>query len=427
NIVYREPYGAVKTGTDVFLRIKVNTLDIEDVDLRIWDGAGEVVIPMLKVNEFFECKFKASESAKNLWYYFVIHYFGGEIKYYGNNEKHLGGIGEIYDVEPPSYQITVYDKDYVVPAWYSKTITYQIFVDRFFNSGRKKVYNDTQIYHKNWEEKPIKNNLNNDYFGGDLEGIIEKLPYLKMLNVGAIYLNPIFEANSNHKYNTKDFKQIDMHYGDESTFKRLCKKAKEAGIRIILDGVFNHVGNDSQYFARAISDENSPYYSWFNFTTYPSKYESWWGIRTLPTLNKSCETLKNYLFRDDDSVIKKWLKLGASGWRLDVVDELPQKFVETLRENAKKIKKDAVIIGEVWEDASNKVSYSIPRRYFLGDELDGVMNYPLKNALINFIMGGISAELFSSIFESLKENYPQTSLYTSMNILGGHDIVRPKT
>lgn len=424
---YRSPYGAVKTGTEVFLRIKTHTLEIENIDLRLWNGAREVVLPMLKVNDGYEVKFVPSEEPKNIWYYFIIHYYGGEVKYYGNNTRILGGRGELYDYEPPSYQITVYDKDMKTPSWYSQTTTYQIFVDRFYNSGKQKMYDNTQIEHKYWGESPIKNNLNNDFFGGDLEGIIEKLPYLKKLNISAIYLNPIFEASSNHKYNTKDFKKIDEHYGDEEIFKRLCKKANEAGIKVILDGVFNHVGNDSPYFQRAIQDENSPYFSWFNFDNYPTKYQCWWGIRTLPTLNKNSETLKNYLFRDSDSVIKKWLKAGASGYRIDVVDELPQKFVECFRENVKKTKKDAIVIGEVWEDASNKVSYGIPRRYFLGDELDGVMNYPLKNALISFIMGAIPGELFSSIYEGLKENYPQQSMYSCMNILGGHDIVRPKT
>ena len=263
-------------------------------------------------------------------------------------------------------------------------------------------------------------------------GIEKKLPYLKELRISCLYLNPVFKAYSNHKYDTGDYKTIDPMFGNEKDFIRLCEAAKKLGIRIILDGVFNHTGSDSLYFNKngtydsvgAYQSQQSPYYDWYRFTDFPDKYESWWGIDTLPQIEEKSEAYQDYILRDDDSVVKKWIKNGASGWRLDVVDELPDFFVQILRSEVKKQNPEAVIIGEVWEDASNKVAYGGQRQYFMGSELDSVMNYPLRNAMTDFAKGNIDASEFDRRVMSLKENYPRPAFYAALNFLSTHDIPR---
>lgn len=223
--------------------------------------------------------------------------------------------------------------------------------------------------------------------------------------------------------------------GTEEDFRELCHKAGEKGIRVVLDGVFNHTGSDSRYFNKygrypevgAYQSKTSPYFSWFRFTNYPDEYESWWGIDTLPHVNEEDPGYINYILNDDDSVVKHWLYCGASGFRLDVVDELPDIFLERFRQVVKNFDSDAVIIGEVWEDAATKVSYGQKRRYLEGDQLDSVMNYPLQNGIIDFIKGHISGDRLSEIIEGLRENYPETVFYGLMNTLGTHDTPRIRT
>ena len=272
----------------------------------------------------------------------------------------------------------------------------------------------------------------NDFFGGNLEGIIAKLPYIQDLGITVIYLNPIFKAASNHKYDTGSYEEIDPMFGDEKTFSRLCAEAKKRGIRIILDGVFNHTGDDSKYFNKygrydgvgAYQSKDSPYYSWFRFMDYPDVYESWWGMKTLPQIDEASKELREYLITGENSIVKKWIRLGASGWRLDVVDELPDFFVKELRSAVKEADPEAVIIGEVWEDASNKMAYDERREYFLGHELDSVMNYPLRNALIDLALCRIDANEFSRRIMSLKENYPMPAYHSLLNIISSHDVER---
>ncbi|MBE7016383.1 MAG: glycoside hydrolase family 13 protein, partial [Ruminococcaceae bacterium] len=249
------------------------------------------------------------------------------------------------------------------------------------------------------------------------------------------YLNPIFKAYSNHKYDTGDYMEIDPMFGTQADFERLAKMAEEKGIRLVLDGVFNHTGSDSKYFNKkgtydsvgAYQSEKSPYSSWYRFSHFPDEYESWWGIDTLPQVEENSKEYQEFILTQKDSVVKHWLKKGASGWRLDVVDELPDFFVKILRKEVKKTKKDAVIIGEVWEDASNKVAYGESRQYFMGEELDSVMNYPLKNAMLDFACGTASAEEFNARIMSLKENYPKECFYSLFNFLSSHDTVRVLT
>ena len=272
--------------------------------------------------------------------------------------------------------------------------------------------------------------INNDFFGGDLKGIELKLDYLKSLGVTAIYLNPIFKAFSNHRYDTGNYLEIDSLLGDINDFKSLIEKANNLGIKIILDGVFNHTGDDSIYFNKygnydsvgAYQDKNSKYYKWYNFTEYPNRYEAWWGITTLPAINESNEDYVEYI-TGKGGVLEYYTKMGIGGWRLDVVDELPSAFVEKIRKAVKGVNEDAIIIGEVWEDVSNKISYGVRRKYLQGKELDSAMNYPLKEAIIKFIKYKDAYSLAYLVKEQI-DHYPKKTLDALMNIISTHDTPR---
>ncbi|MEG0771955.1 glycoside hydrolase family 13 protein [Clostridium sp.] len=301
------------------------------------------------------------------------------------------------------------------------------------SSGKKNSF----IYGEWYDEPmyikdPSGNILRWAFYGGNLQGVIEKLSYLKNLGVTILYLNPIFEATSVHKYDTGDYMKIDPMFGDEEKFKDLCKKAKDQGIRIILDGVFSHTGDDSVYFNKfgnyegigAYQSQESLYFKWYQFTRYPNDYDCWWGVKSLPNVKELEPSYMDFIINSENSVINKWLKLGAMGWRLDVADELPDAFIEALKKKVKELKEDGVVIGEVWEDASNKVSYGQRRRYLLGKELDSIMNYPFRNMTLDFFRGYINSQDFIKRSMSLYENYPKEVFYANMNLLGTHDTER---
>jgi 4-alpha-glucanotransferase len=333
-----------------------------------------------------------------------------------------------------------------VPEWLRNGVIYQIFPDRFYQKravpltqGEIERKRPDYILQPDWSKQPIYypdprtgEIMNNDFFGGNFAGIAAKLPYLKDLGVSIIYLNPIFEAYSNHRYDTGDYLRIDALLGDNDDFASLCAQAKGFGIRIILDGVFNHTGSDSMFFNKggyykslgAYQSRHSKYYGWYSFEEYPEKYDSWWGILTLPNVNESEPDFIKYIISGENSVVKYWLRQGASGWRLDVVDELPGEFVKELRAHIKNTDPDAAIIGEVWEDASNKESYGKRREYLLGYELDSVMNYVFKKSLISFMLGNIGAARVDAENRMIAENYPKESYYSLMNLIGGHDVER---
>ncbi len=337
------------------------------------------------------------------------------------------------------WQLTV-SKKFDTPHWLKGGIIYQIFPDRFFPSGKEKInVPSDRILRSDWGGEPYfrpdKNGevLNNDYFGGDLEGIRQKLPYLKDLGVTCIYLNPIFEAHSNHRYNTADYSKIDPILGDEEDFENLCKSADECGIKIILDGVFSHTGDDSVYFNKkgrydsvgAYQSKDSKYAKWYKFSEFPDKYQSWWGFKTLPEVREEDDSYGEFIC-GKNGIIAKWLKKGASGFRLDVADELPDTFIDDIRTAVKTAKPDALLLGEVWEDATNKFSYGVRRRYLLGDQLDSVMNYPFAESVLSFCRFG-DAEKFMSGVMNIVENYPKQCLDVMMNHIGTHDTVRAIT
>ena len=334
-----------------------------------------------------------------------------------------------------SFLLTVYSKDYTTPDWFKGGVMYQIFPDRFCKVGAMPDING-RVQREDWGGMPsYKPNalgkvLNNDFFGGNFLGIKSKLQYLKDLGVSIIYLNPIFEAASNHRYDTSDYMKIDPILGDEQSFKELVDEAKKYDIRLVLDGVFNHTGDNSVYFNKygaypsvgAYQSKDSPYYSWYSFTQFPDKYSSWWGIDILPEVNETSESYQNFIF-EEGGVLKKWLNFGIGGYRLDVADELPDFFLKKLRKSVKESNPDAIIIGEVWEDASNKIAYSKRREYLHGYELDSVMNYPLKEAIIHYIQSGNAESLWNTV-RVLINHYPKQTVDCLMNILGTHDTAR---
>lgn len=442
--VYRKPFGAVTVFDEVSLSLAVKDLGIPHrITLHIYTKGGEKCINMAYYHSIGEYNIYTAtaimpDKPQKVFYTFEIVTDSGTM-WYGNNHSRLGGVGEEYTSCPDSkFQITVYKKDYKTPDWFKNSVCYQIFPDRFYKSGDF-LSDKPHMKKRCWGEIPYHTPEQfggvydcSDFFGGNLKGIEEKLGYLKELGIDAIYLNPVFEAYSNHRYDTGNYENIDPLLGTNEDFERLCRSAEGMGIRIILDGVFNHTGSNSKYFNKngsyssvgAYNSKESPYFDWFRFSTWPTEYESWWGMLTLPQLEENNPTLREYLLNGKDAIVKRWIKSGAYGWRLDVADELPDSFIKELRENVKAVNPEAVIIGEVWEDASNKVAYGEDREYLLGDELDSVMNYPLRNSLIDFALGRCNACEFDNRISSIRENYPKEAFYSLLNFLSSHDVER---
>ena len=385
-------------------------------------------------NEYWELHFFATTPGL-YWYHFELDTPWGR-----SFVRNVGrGVGD-FAPDASDFQQTVYDKNFKTPDWLKGGIIYQIFPDRFYSSGTEKHGVRPSRVMRRWGDEPFwreeqMNGIwNNDYFGGDLKGVEEKLLYLANLGVTCIYLNPIFEANSNHRYDTADYEKIDPLLGTEDDLKSLCKTAREQyGISIILDGVFSHTGCDSKYFniysnyddVGAYNSKESPYYPWYKFINWPDEYHSWWGIKLLPEVIEETPEYREYIC-GKNGILRKWLKCGISGWRLDVADELPDVFLDDLRRAVKDENSNAVIIGEVWEDATTKLAYGERRRYLLGEQLDSVMNYPFADAVLNFVKFA-NADAFIDSVMSIIEKYPPQVTNVLMNHIGTHDTERAIT
>lgn len=430
----KSPYGAVKCGEKLSLHFPIASWVSVD-KMYVFIRLGDVSTPV-------EMRFEKSENGFSVYtadYVFDaagIYYYRFEMRnrdgvwYYGRGENGESVCGE----NLPEWQLTVYKSSYKTPDFAKGNIIYHIFVDRFNRADGVKTKRKYRL-HESFSESPEVVSADgkyyaDDFFGGNFNGIREKLDYLEELGVGIIYLSPIFKAYSNHRYDTGDYLKVDELLGTEDDFKRLLDAAHEKGMKIILDGVFNHSGADSLYFNKfgtydslgAYQSKSSPYYDWYYFKKFPDEYACWWGCDNVPDLNKSNKDYRALVF-GKNGVVEKWQKLGADGWRLDVVDELPIDFVNLLIKKIKSVNKDALVIGEVWEDASTKVSYGELRPYLLGDQLDGTMNYPFMNAIIAYVRDG-DEKFFKDTVQSILENYPKETVYCLMNSLGTHDTVR---
>ncbi len=385
-------------------------------------------------NGFDRFRYTASVNSLRCGLYFCRPVFIiGESVYFGEYSS-CGNI-KIKDLAQPSVQLTVYSCKYSKPSKLSGGIIYHVFVDRF-NRGGPSVADKTDVLIPGeWEmipeypEYPGAPMKNNTFYGGTLWGIIDKLDYISSLGVNAIYLSPIFESASNHRYDTADYMKIDGMLGGEDALISLIKEVEKRNIRIILDGVFNHTGADSIYFNKysrydslgAFQSKDSQYYSWYNFRHFPTDYECWWSIDILPRINPDIASLSDY-FTGDEGVVDKYRSLGIYGFRLDVVDELSDSFVSKIRARLDKYG-EAVLYGEVWEDGSNKIAYGVRKKYYQGDELDGVMNYPLRRGLIEYIAKKECADLRYALTDVFINAPDRISNY-QMNILGTHDTER---
>ncbi|NLO84227.1 MAG: glycoside hydrolase family 13 protein [Clostridiales bacterium] len=441
---YRKPLGAIAAGDTLTIRFQCD--ESENVTLRVWDGAEHKTIMHSTSEHMFEATITVPQVPSLIWYDFIIHRPGGDARY-GTSHDQLGGIGSFYYGQPQSYQVTVYDPAYKTPEFLHHGIVYQIFPDRFMRDkngmkGRVRkiaAAHPDATFHEEWNEAPTldidPDNSDNralDFFGGTLRGIKQKLGYLKDMGVSVIYLNPVFRSRTNHRYDTGNYEEIDPIVGDQAAYDELIAAAKKQGIRIMMDGVFSHTGADSKYFnlferydnLGACQGPSSPYYDWYHFDEFPDRYDTWWGFYTLPAVNKDHPSYRSYLLNPDTGVLPRWVKKGACGWRLDVADELPMNLLREMRTSIKGADEQSVLLGEVWEDASNKIAYGKQRCYCLGDTLDSVMNYPLRRGVIDFFNGVIDANQLRRIILHQQEVYPTPFYYSLMNLLGSHDRVR---
>ncbi len=420
--VCRFPLGAVECETEI--RLSAFAFAGKTITLRLLCDGGQSDYPMTDKGNEYSCRI-ALDKIGAYEYRFVSD-----------------------TAETESFRLTVYEKGFATPDWAKGRVMYQIFPDRFgFGDCEKGIEyhrslgRDVEL-HKSisepmrWQARDFESDYTpNDFYGGTLRGIAEKLPYLCSLGVGIIYLNPIVEAASNHRYDTADYFRVDPVLGDIWDYVNLCAEAEKLGIAVINDGVFSHTGADSVYFNRrgsypvcgAWQGKASPYRSWYSFGDYPCGYKCWWDFKELPEVNEHDPMWQELILGAEDSVLRFWLKNGASGWRLDVADELPDDVLALIRRSVKAEKKDALIIGEVWEDAVTKESYGHRRDYALGTSLDSVMNYPFRTAVTDFALGQISAFELRDFLLSQQYNYPPPLYNCLMNLLGSHDVVRLHT
>lgn len=440
---YKQPFGAIKVGQKVTWQIEITDAILNEVSIMLTKADQLTVKYLMKKVDKTHYQFVTPLNDAGIYFYhFRImtpdgpHYF----------VHTLGGDGKLVSSpdEIQNFQLTCYTTDSPKVNWLQGAVMYQIFPDSFCNgnphhevTGRK----PNSFLYATGEDLPydVRNHDGSiarwSFYGGNLAGIKKQIPYLKKLRVTVLYLNPIFTATSNHRYDTNDFLQIDPMLGDESSFKELINELHANGIHLILDGVFNHVGEDSRYFnahqlygkdTGATQNKNSPYYDWFYFTKYPTDYKSWWGVKNLPEVNKNNPFYQQFIY-GDQGVVHKWNLLGVDGWRLDVADELPMAFLCHLRERQEKDNRH-VLIGEVWEDASNKRVNNELRTYIQGDNLTGTMNYPARNFIIDILQARNSAAMEKIIktFLQIVENYPASFLQNSVNNIGTHDTARIK-
>lgn len=469
----RSPFGAVVAGTTVQFALRA-AKGVDSVVLvlekRRLEG-NQDLLEYTEIQRLALVREAAGDGAAERWvgshefaqtgiygYTFEVK-VGGASFLYGNNnnsvywtrERGSNGVGAVID-QPATkrsvrrYRMTVYAADYRVPEWAADALYYYIFPDRFRNGdlrndprpGVDRFHDKDVEFHTNWTDKPWRPGTgdgsdsvqNNDFFGGDIAGIIEKLDYIASTGANALYMTPVFTASSNHKYDTADYRNIDPHFGSNEDFSRLTAEAEKRGIRVIPDVSLNHTGSDSIYFDRFENyggkgafaggriNTDSPYADWYRFDTTqadPDKmFSGWVGVLDLPELNKASPGYRRFAYGDHDSVMKLWLDRGAAGWRMDVAPYVPDDFWREWRRAIKQHRPDAITIAETWFDAS---------KFFLGDSFDSTMNYIFRNAVLDYANGVKATDMYQSL-EYIRESYPTQSLHALMNLLSSHDVAR---
>ena len=430
--------GAFPAGKKLKIEVRIPRIFGDaGVVLRIHrDGEGVSDIPLTfeSTERGKDTYFVELTPEKGLYYWELLFLRGGDTLFTDSiNNKDF----TLSSHSQRLFRMLAYEDRSGAPDWFTGGTMYQIFTDRFAKGKKKMPLREGAVLEDDWYESvpefaafPGGHIENNRFFGGNIYGIIEKLDYLESLGVNILYLNPIFEAYSNHKYDTGNYERVDEMFGGDKAFKKLLAEAEKRGMKVILDGVFNHTGSDSKYFNKygnydtvgAYASEESPYHDWYHFGETRDKYESWWGIKTLPRLDHECESCRRY-FTNKNGIGTRYAKMGTGGWRLDVVDELSDDFLDEFRDSVKTANKDAVIIGEVWENAADKIAYDKRRRYFQDGQLDSVMNYPLRTAIIEFCANGNARALYDTLTE-IYASYPPRVCNSLMNLLGTHDTER---
>ena len=439
-LAFKDPFGTLVPGQNCTLHIHIPaTVGAAEVTCVLCTEKGETC-------KTFPFAFETKRGAYDLWTCtFSLEETGLFFYHFRIASKtncfRLFKQGDDTNMEAgDSWQLSCVPADFTTPDWAKGAVIYQVFPDRFHAAGKCDLTGKLEPYtvHKDWYEevdwRPTAEGLvlNNDFYGGNFRGITEKMDYIASLGTTILYLNPISKSFSNHRYDTGDYKTPDPMLGTVEDFQEMCRAAHDRGIRVILDGVYSHTGSNSLYFDKnrtfggngAYCSQSSPYYSWYTFQRYPDRYTCWWDFDTLPTVKKMDPAFVEYIITGKDSVVAHWLRLGADGFRLDVVDELPNEFVALLKKRIRQEKPDALLIGEVWEDASNKEAYGVRRRYFVDGVLDSCMNYPFRTAILNFLRDRDDGRGFQNAVMTIAENYPPQVLCCNMNMLGTHDTMR---
>ncbi|MDD4717710.1 MAG: glycoside hydrolase family 13 protein [Eubacteriales bacterium] len=454
DLKYRSPFGAQKCESNVRLSVDIISDEIvDDVSLCYYYGLDSFESGRMYMNseaddiKRYGCDIMMP-AEPCLFFYWIEVNAAGQVFSIGKAE-----LSKDRRIVNGGFQITVYDKFFTTPEWMKEAVMYQIFPDRFARDSGFSVEKmmssgdpDERIFHENWNDEVDFNGKDDqgykalDFFGGSLDGIRENINHIIDLGVTVIYLNPVFQSRSNHRYDTGNYEEIDPMLGGIKAFNRLLEVCKENGIRLVLDGVFSHTGADSKYFNKynrypeigayqdAEGKGQSEWYCWYDFSTIHGKiyYDSWWNFPDLPNVNENDLGYRKFIL-GENGVVRKWIGEGSSGWRLDVSDELPDGFLRHLRASTKSQDPDALIMGEVWEDASNKISYGGYRDFLLGRTHDCVMGYPFRRTLFDWLKGKIDSSQAMNGFETIRENYPIEAYVCNMNLISSHDVARAIT
>ena len=439
-LIHKDPFGTLTLDQVCTLRIHiprtVNTTQVRCIlNWESGDFCKEVPLTLEAVEgpyEIYKGQFSLEQHGL-YFYYFVITNQEGSFRLFKEGDNANMEAGDLW-------QVSCVPADFKTPDWAKGATIYQVFPDRFHKvgdpdlAGKLEPYTVHPYWHEEVEWRPTPEGivLNNDFYGGNFKGIAAKMDYIASLGTTILYLNPISKSFSSHRYDTGDYKEPDPMLGTLEDFKDMVKVAHDHGIKVILDGVYSHTGSNSRYFTKdgafdgvgAYQSPESPYHSWYTFYNWPDSYNSWWNFNTLPTVNKMDPAFVEYIITGKDSVIAHWLATGIDGFRLDVADELPDEFLKLLYNRVKEINPDAYVLGEVWEDASNKTAYGRRRTYFTNAELDSVMNYPFRTAILNFMRGFDSGHGLKETVMTIVENYPEQVWQCNMNLLGTHDTPR---